>query len=123
MKIYKAKSFARFAKSEDIADSDLREAVENAEAGSIDADLGSGVIKQRIARKGEGKSGGFRTVILYRQGDKAFFVHGFAKNDRENISPTELKAFRKLAKVMLAFDEKMIAAILKNKTFIEVVQP
>jgi hypothetical protein len=123
VKIYKAKSFARFAKSEDIADSDLREAVENAEAGSIDADLGSGVIKQRIARKGEGKSGGFRTVILYRQGDKAFFVHGFAKNDRENISPTELKAFRKLAKVMLAFDEKMIAAILKNKTFIEVVQP
>ena len=54
------------------------------EAGKIDADCG-GVIKQRIARSGQGKSGGYRTVILYRKGDKALFVYGFPKNERENI--------------------------------------
>jgi hypothetical protein len=48
----------------------------------LDADLGGGVIKQRIARKGGGKSGGFRALILLRAGERAFFVHGFAKSDR-----------------------------------------
>lgn len=123
MKIYKAKTFARFARDEDITDDDLREAVKNAEKGLIDADLGSGVIKQRIAREGEGKSGGFRTLVLYKKGEKAFFVHGFAKNDQGNINTKELKAYRKLAKIVLAYDKSQIVVALKNKTFIEVVQP
>ena len=56
-------------------------------------DLGGGVIKQRLARQGQGKSGGFRSIVLFRSGTTAFFVYGFAKNDRDNIDRQELKAF------------------------------
>ncbi|MCW5700805.1 MAG: type II toxin-antitoxin system RelE/ParE family toxin, partial [Rhodospirillales bacterium] len=65
MRVFKTKPFARFADREGIADAELREAILRAEDGLIDADLGGGVIKQRIARKGQGKSGGFRSIVLY----------------------------------------------------------
>jgi hypothetical protein len=120
MRVFKNKPFARFADSEDITDTDLCKAVKSAEAGSIDADLGGGVIKQRIARAGQGKSGGFRSIILYRRGDKAFFVHGFAKKDKDNIDAKELRAFRKLAEIMLAMNGEQIKAALKNRTITEV---
>jgi hypothetical protein len=68
----------------------------NAERGLIDADLGGGVIKQRVAREGEGKSGGFRTMILFKTGTRAFFVHGFAKNKMDNISDNDLVLLRRL---------------------------
>jgi hypothetical protein len=78
-------------------DASLCEAIRNADQGLVDADLGGGVIKQRIARSGGGKSGGFRTIILFRARSRAFFVHGFAKNDRDNIDDKELAAFKMLA--------------------------
>lgn len=74
LRIYKNAWFERFARKQRIADSALRDAVRRAEQGQIDADLGGGVIKQRIARAGQGKSGGYRTIILYRQEQRAFFV-------------------------------------------------
>jgi hypothetical protein len=77
-----------------IDDSELCEAANQAQQGLIAADLGGGVIKQRIARRGRGKSGGFRTVILFRRGLKAVFIYGFAKNERENIGREELLTFR-----------------------------
>ena len=77
MRVFKNKWFTKFAQKEDISDATLCEAIKDAEAGRIDADYGGGVIKQRIARPNEGKSGGYRAIILYRQGDKAFFVYGF----------------------------------------------
>jgi hypothetical protein len=120
MRIFKSKPFARFADAEDIADAALCGAVKAAEAGNVDANLGSGVIKQRIARAGQGKSGGFRSIILYRRGDKAFFVHGFAKKDKDNIDSKELRAFRKLAEIMLAMTDEQIKAAQKNRTFTEV---
>ncbi|TNE36994.1 MAG: type II toxin-antitoxin system RelE/ParE family toxin, partial [Alphaproteobacteria bacterium] len=81
MRIFKTKWFTRFARKEGIDEITLRLAILNAEQGLIDADLGGGVIKQRISRPGEGKSGGHRTIILFRSGDKAFFVFGFSKSD------------------------------------------
>ena len=101
MRIFKTKGLARFARREQIADSRLREAIERAERGTIDADLGGGLIKQRVARKGEGRSGGYRMMIAYRTKDRAFFLLGFAKNERENVSPDQLAALRKLAEVWL----------------------
>lgn len=86
MRIFKNKRFAKFAKDEGISNEKLFAAVKDAEAGLIDADYGGGVIKQRIARLNEGKSSGYRTVILYCHGDKAFFVYGFSKKDRDNIN-------------------------------------
>jgi hypothetical protein len=86
LRVFKNKIFSRFARRENISDKSLLEAVERADKGVIDADLGGGVIKQRIARPGQGKSGGFRSIVLFRAGDKAFFVYGFAKNERETTS-------------------------------------
>ena len=89
-------------------------------SGGADADLGGGVIKQRIARRGQGRSGGFRAIVLFRRGDRAFFVYGFAKNDRENLRRDELKAFRMLAGEMLGLDEAGLGTALTNGTIIEV---
>jgi hypothetical protein len=120
MRIFKNKPFTRFARKHEISDDDLCQAVRNAKRGLIDADLGGGVIKQRIARKGEGKSGGFRTLILIKFGELAFFVHGFAKNDLANITASELAAFKKLATIMLAFHEDELALAVASGTLIEV---
>ena len=120
MRVFKTKPFARFASRQRIADKVLWVAVYRAEEGVIDADLGGGVIKQRLARKGEGKSGGFRSVILFRSGDKAFFVYGFAKSARDNIRRNELQAFRKLADEMLGLDDRALAAAKRNGTIMEI---
>jgi len=87
----------------------------------IDADLGGGVIKQRVARSGGGKSGGARALILYKKGERAYFVHGFAKNDRDNIDSSELAALKKLASEMLAYDDKAIAQAVEFGTLTEVM--
>jgi hypothetical protein len=121
LRIFKNKSFARFAKKADISDSALCKAIANAEQGLIDADLGGGVIKQRVPRDGEGKSGGFRTMILFRTGTRAFFVYGFAKNEQDNISNDDLISLRKLAAKMLNYDEKELAIAIQKKLVIEVM--
>lgn len=120
MRLFKTKPFARFAAKEDVTDRILREAIRRAESGFIDADLGGGVIKQRLARQGQGKSSGFRSIILFRRQATAFFVYGFAKNDRDNIERRELRAFRLLAAEMLAMDENALAAALRNGTIMEI---
>jgi len=73
MRIFKNKWFAKFAKKEGISDEKLIRAVGEIDGGNADADYGGGVIKQRIARTEEGKSGGYRTIILFRKGNRAFF--------------------------------------------------
>jgi len=108
MKVFKTRWFARFARQEKIADDGLREAIERAERGLIDADLGGGLIKQRVARQGQGRSGGYRVIIAYRAKDRAVFLFGFAKNERENIGSDELVFLRELAKNWLAADTAKI---------------
>jgi hypothetical protein len=120
MRLFKTKPFARFAAKEGIRDSVLWDAIRWAEAGLVDAELGGGVIKQRLARQGQGKSGGFRSIILFRRGATAFFVYGFAKNDRDNIDRQELRAFRLLAAEMLEMNEPALGAALKNGTIMEI---
>jgi hypothetical protein len=105
MRIFVNKPFQRFARQENIADSQLVEAISRAGRGQIDADLGGNVIKQRVPRPGEGRSGGFRTIILYLAGERAFFVYGYPKNAKGNIRTDELTAFRLLAKTMLAYSD------------------
>ena len=106
MRIFKSRWFQRFAKKEEIADAVLRDAAERANRGQIDADLGGEVIKQRIARPGHGKSTGYRTIILFRRGSKAFFVYGFPKSQRANVDDHELRQFKDAAKHVLALTAK-----------------
>lgn len=120
MRVFKTRPFVRFAKQEGIVDDALCDAVRRAEAGLIDADLGGGVIKQRLARPGRGKAGGFRSIVLFQRGRMAFFIYGFAKSDRDNIRQDELKAFRKLAGEMLALDDAALLAAAKNGTIMEI---
>ena len=110
----------RFTRQQGIEDEALCDAITNAEKGLIDADLGGGVIKQRLARPSEGKSGGFRSIILFRLGDKAFFVYGFPKNARSNFREDELKGFKELADVMLGYDKTALAKALKTGAIVEV---
>jgi hypothetical protein len=96
MRIFKTKWLARFARHEGIADESLRDAIDRAERGLIDADLGGGLIKQRVARQGKGRSGGYRMVIAYRAEGRAVFLSAFAKKQRENIEPEELVELREV---------------------------
>ena len=120
METYKSRWFQRFAPKEGIADAVLLEAVARAESGQIDADLGGGVIKQRISRPGQGRSKGYRTIILFRRGDNAFFVYGFAKSHRANIDEDEKEQFKEAAKLVLALTETQLAVRLKRGDFVEV---
>jgi len=118
---YKTKPFTRFARRARISDPELWEVVRKANAGIIDADLGGGVIKQRIARLGEGKSGGSRCIVLFRQRSRAVFVHGFEKKDVGNIKANELEAFRELASVVLGYSNDEIAQRVADGALIEIL--
>ncbi len=98
----------------------MREAAARAQKGQIDADLGGEVIKQRIARPGQGRSKGYRTIILFRRGARAFFVYGFSKSRRANINHDEAEQFKEAAKHVLALTEKQLAQLLKRGDFVEV---
>ena len=121
MRVFKNKPFARFARKAGLNDEVLRQAIDAAKRGLVDADLGGGVIKQRVARQGGGKSGGFRTIVLFRDGERAFFVHGFAKSDLGNIRADELAAFRMLASHLLAYDDPALAAAVGAGALMEIM--
>jgi hypothetical protein len=108
MRVFKNAWFQKFARKEKISDAALYEAVARAGRGLIDADLGGGVIKQRLARPGEGRSGGYRTLIFFRVGTRAVFAFGFAKSDRDNISAEDEGILRSTAKLTLGFSDAEI---------------
>ena len=87
MRLYLTKWVTRFVRRERIGNGSLVQAVARAELGLIDADLGGGIIKQRVARAGQGRSGGYRVLIAYRADERAVFLYGFAKRERDNINP------------------------------------
>ena len=120
MRIFKTKLVARFADKERIADDSLSEAIERAARGLVDADLGGGIIKQRVARPGRGRSGGYRMLVAYRSGDRAVFLYGFAKSERENIGPDELLTLREIGAAWLAADDKRIAGAIEDGALQEV---
>lgn len=120
MRIFKTKLFARFARRERISDGALCEAVSRVEKGLVDADLGGGVIKQRIARQGQGRSGGYRVLLAFRDKERTIFVYGFAKSDRDNIDDQELAVVREVSASWLAADAKMLGLALAQGLLIEV---
>jgi hypothetical protein len=120
LRIFKTKWFTRFARDERINDSSLSQAIRRAEQGLVDADLGGGVIKQRVARAGQGRYGGYRVLIAYRAGRRAVFLYGFAKRERENIERDELATLRDIAAAWLAAAAKGIAEALNEGALKEV---
>ena len=120
MKAFKTKAFAKWANSEGLDDVALASAVEEMEGGLIDAQLGGDVVKKRVALPGRGKRGGARTLVVFRQGDKAFFVFGFAKNERANVSKDELKALKLLAKELLNYPVTSLDFAVRSGELIEI---
>ena len=120
MRIFKTKGFSRFQRKEGIHDDALREAVARAERGLIDADLGHGLIKQRVARPGEGKRGGFRTIIAYRTTDRSAFLYGFAKSGQANISARDERDLRDYGGMILTLDTRGIEIMIRGHELTEV---
>jgi hypothetical protein len=114
LRVFKSREFVRFARRESIDDAILCDAVARAERGTVDADLGGGLIKQRVARPGQGRSGGFRTLLVYRARTRCIFVYGFAKSERDNVKPDELAFWRKVATAFLAMSAEGIEAAIAD---------
>jgi len=120
MKIFKNAWFTKYAKREKLSDKFLVHAVNDISNGIISADLGGNLLKQRIAKQGRGKSGGYRTIIAFKKEDKAFFLYGFAKNQQDNIEQDALKSLKNLAKELLVLDDNQINRLLENGILTEV---
>ena len=120
MRVFKTRWLARFARHQRITDASLLEAIARAEQGLIDVDLGGGLIKQRVARQGQGRSGGYRAIVAYRAASKAFFLHGFAKSGQENIAGDELIALRKFGRRLLTADVETLKAMFEDGSLKEV---
>jgi hypothetical protein len=120
MRIFKVKTFVRFQRREQIPDASLVKAVSDADRGLIDADLGDGLIKQRIARQGRGKRGGYRTVLAYRRGERAVFLYGFAKSVQANIDDDELAELKRRGARLLSAPEEAIDFMIADDELKEV---
>jgi hypothetical protein len=120
VRIYKTKIFRRFQRKEGLTDAALCEAVTRVEDGLIDADLGRGLIKQRIARDGGGRRGGFRTIIAYRIGNRAVFIFGFAKSGRDNIPADDEREMAETGALLLGLDARGIRALIDGGELWEV---
>jgi hypothetical protein len=118
--IYKTKVFDRWANEQGLTDQSLCQAVKEMNAGLIDADLGGGLYKKRVARTGQGKSGGFRTLVATNRGDRWIFVFGFAKNERDNINKKEQESLKVLANQLLALSKQDLLRMQSKFKLIEV---
>jgi hypothetical protein len=121
MKIYKNRTFDRWARKEGLNNLSLCNAVNEMAAGLYDADLGGGLFKKRIARPGKGKSGGFRTLIATNNEDRWFFIFGFSKNERSNIDKDEEEALKMLSKQLLAYTPDELEQAKISNALIEVI--
>jgi hypothetical protein len=120
MTVYATKTFRRFQRKESISDAALVAAADRADAGLIDADLGGGLIKQRIARPGQGKRSGYRTIMAYRAGERSVFRYGFGKNERDDIDGDELARGKIAGRVILEGDADWIRSAIADGHLTEV---
>ena len=120
MRVFKNAWFERFARKQGIADKALLEAIERAERGLVDADLGGFLYKKRVARPGGGKSGGYRTLLSARIGSSYVFLHGFPKSNKANITQDERKALQFAGKVFLELSAENLAKALESGVLLEV---
>jgi hypothetical protein len=110
----------RYARQAKLEDHSLCDAIERAERGLVDVDLGGGIIKQRVARKGQGRSGGYRLLIAYSSGKRAVFLYGFAKSERDNIDADELETLKEIGAAWLDAKKERLEYAIKEGILMEV---
>jgi hypothetical protein len=120
MAFYKTRWFDRWARKQGLTRQGLCAAVREMAAGLFDADLGGGLLKKRIGRPGQGKSGGFRTLVASNKGNRWIFVYGFPKNERGNIDEDEEETLKKLATHLLSLTAQAIDKAQHEGELIEV---
>lgn len=120
MQVFKNKAFAKWADKEGLTDTTLLAAIDEITRGLVDADLGGQLFKKRIAVQRRGKRGGTRTLLAYRSDDKAFFIYGFAKNVRANITDKEFKALKLYAACLLVYSKAELTKAVHGGALIEV---
>ena len=120
MNIYKTRLFAKWAQKEQLPDKQLKQAVWEIEKGLVDADLGGNVYKKRVALKGRGKRGGALTLIAYRAANKAFFIFGYAKKEKDNITTDERKLVQVFASELLSYSSDQLSKLVKDGNLFEV---
>lgn len=119
-RVFKTKSFARWAKKAGLENAALCGAIREMIDGKIDADLGGRILKKRIALPGMGKSGGTRTLVATNRGSRWFFVFGFEKNERDNIDDDELAALKRLARDLLKLTDAQLDTALQAGALMEI---
>lgn len=120
MSIYKTAAFNKWQKKVSVGDNSLLTAIKEIEMGLVDANLGGGVFKKRVARKGFGKSGSFRTILASNYKGRWIFIFGFAKNEKANIDHQELLAIQEYAKFLMSLDAIQINQLIENQELYEV---
>lgn len=120
VRVLKDLEFDDWAAEYNVTDAMLCDAAKEIEAGLVDARLGGFLLKKRVAAPGRGKRGSYRTIVGHRQGDRLIFVHGFAKNETDNITKKEKEALRKLCDVYMLADDKKLAEMIEMKQILEI---
>jgi hypothetical protein len=120
MKKLMTKHFSKWASKQNIPKHELFKSLTEVETGRYEANLGGNIYKKRIHFKGQGKSRSGRTVICYKKASIAIYIHGFAKNEKSNLSNKELLAFKELSKILLNLSGKEIATTIENGNLIEI---
>lgn len=120
MKIIKTKLFAKWAVKNQISDASLSTAAKEIAIEIYEANYGGGVIKKRIANKGRGKSGSTRTIVAFKKEKNCFFIFGFEKTDKSNISSNEEKSFKIIAKSLLTYSDLELNKLIKEGALVEV---
>jgi hypothetical protein len=120
VRIFKNKWFSRFAKKEGITDDELKYIVSELEKGLWDADLGGGVYTKRVARPGEGKADGYRTIVFFKSGERTFFTFGFPKSKIGNVSQKVLQAYKETAKELLRLFDTQLDELVRDGEYIEI---
>ncbi len=103
----------------DLSSIALNEALVNLENGLSVADLGKNLYKVRVKREGQGKSSGYRTIVVYREKKRAIFLYGFAKNEMENLTSKELHYFQKLGNDLLKLNRSQIEIAIKDNVLFD----
>jgi hypothetical protein len=120
MKKLMTKQFTKWVSKQIIPKNELMIAISEVQAGVFEANLGGNLYKKRIRFEGQGKSGSGRTIICYKKDDRSIFVHGFAKNEKDNLSPKEFNALKEFAKILIGLSSGEINIAIENGDLIEV---
>lgn len=120
MRIFLTRAFERLDVAKKLSEADLAVAVSEMNDGLLGANLGSRVYKKRVALTGRGKRGGARTLVAFKRNERAIFVYGFRKSQRDNIADKEMKALKLLAQELLDYGDQRLNMALRHGALIEV---